>query len=72
MHNIVLIQEEIGYLKDTIKIIIKYKGYKRQYIQVEETLIVSKVAKLVTKKKSSYCKESKTPVKRVYIERCCS
>jgi hypothetical protein len=47
----------------------KRKTCKRQYIRVEKTLIVSKVTNLITKKESSSCKESKTPTKRVCIER---
>jgi hypothetical protein len=67
-------QKEIGCLRDAIKALTKRKSRKRQYIQVEETLIVGKVTNLITKKKSSRCKDSKTPVKRVRAERhysCC-
>jgi hypothetical protein len=50
----------------------KRKAYKRQYIRVEETLIVSKVSNLIAKTEGSSCKNSKTPAKRVRAERRCS
>jgi hypothetical protein len=53
----------------------KHKTCKRQYIRAEETLIVSKVSNLITKKESSSYRDSKTPAKRVRAERhcgCCS
>jgi hypothetical protein len=50
-------------------VLTKRKSCKRQYIQVEETLIVGKVTNLITKKEGSRYKNSKTPIKRVYIER---
>jgi hypothetical protein len=65
----VLIQEEIGCLQDAVKALTKRKSYKRQYIQVEETLTVGKVTNLSTKKEGSRCKDSKTPIKRVRAER---
>jgi hypothetical protein len=68
-------QEEIGCLRDAVKALTKRKSRKRQYIQVEKTLIVGKVTNLITKKEGSRCKNSETPVKRVRAERhysCCS
>ena len=49
--------------------LIKCKSYKRQYVQVEETLIVSKVSNLITIRESSSYNKGKMPVKRVCIER---
>jgi hypothetical protein len=66
------VQKEIGCLQDTINILTKRKTYKRQYIYTEKTLIVSKVSNLITIKKSSSYKDSKTPAKRVRAERRCS
>jgi hypothetical protein len=40
-----------------------------QYIRVEKTLAVSKVTNLIAKKKSSSREESKTPIKRVRVDR---
>jgi hypothetical protein len=65
-------QEEIGCLRDAIKALTKRKSRKRQYIQAEETLTVSKVTNLITKKEGSRCEDSKTPIKRVRAERHCS
>jgi hypothetical protein len=39
---------------------------------VEETLTISKVSNLITKIESSRRKDSKTPIKRVRVERRCS
>jgi hypothetical protein len=65
----VLIQKKTGCLQDAVKALTKRKSYKRQYIQVEETLTVGKVTNLIAKKEDSRCKDSKTPVKRVRAER---
>jgi hypothetical protein len=62
-------------MQSVIKELTKRKTCKRQYIQVEETLIVSKVSNLIAVKEGSSCKDSKTPAKRVRAERrcgCCS
>jgi hypothetical protein len=59
-------------LKATTKIIKKYKSYKRRYVQIEETLTVSKVLDLITKREGSRYKESKELAKRVRLERRCS
>ena len=53
MHNIVLIYKEIAYLQGAAKAAIKRKYYKRKYIQTKETLIVGKVANLITLKDKS-------------------
>jgi hypothetical protein len=52
-------------LKDAVNTLTKRKTCKRQYVRVEETLIVSKVSNLITIKEGSSYKDSKTPVKRV-------
>jgi hypothetical protein len=59
-------------MRSAIKELTKRKSRKRRYIQVEETLIVSKVSDLITKKEDSSYEESKTPVKRVRAKRHCS
>jgi hypothetical protein len=64
-------QEEIGCLQDAVKALTKRKSYKRQYIQVEKTLIVGKVTNLIAEKEGSRCEDSETPVKRVRAERHC-
>ncbi len=68
-YNIVLMQKKIGRLQDAVKALTKRKSCKRRYIQVEETLIVSKVSNRITKKKSSSCKKSETAAKRVRAKR---
>jgi hypothetical protein len=65
----VLMQEEIGCLRDAVKASTKRKSRKRQYIQVEETLTVGKVTNLIAKKEGGRCEDSETPVKRVRAER---
>jgi hypothetical protein len=59
-------------LKATTKAIKKCKSYKRRYIQTEETLIVSKVLDLITKREGSRRKEGKELAKRVRLGRRCS
>jgi hypothetical protein len=59
-------------MQSAIKELIKCKTYKRRYVQVEGTLIVSKVSNLIAIKEGSSCKDSKTPAKRVRAERRCS
>jgi hypothetical protein len=68
----VLVQEEIGCLQDAINTLLKRKTCKRQYVRAEETLTVSKVSNILTTKKGSSYKDSKTPAKRVRAERRCS
>jgi hypothetical protein len=67
----VLVQEEIGRLQDAVNTLTKRKTRKRRYIRAEETLIVSKVSNLITKKEGSRRKNSETPAKRVRAERRC-
>jgi predicted nucleic acid-binding Zn-ribbon protein len=54
-HNIVLLQKEQARIQSAIKELTKRKSYKRQYIQVEKTLIVSKVLDLITKREGREC-----------------
>jgi hypothetical protein len=68
----VLLQEKQARIQSAIKELIKRKTYKRQYIQAEGTLIVSKVSNLITAKDSSSYKDSKTLAKKVRAERRCS
>jgi hypothetical protein len=65
------VQEEIGRLRDAINTLTKRKTRKRRYVRVEETLIVSEVSNLITKKEGSSYKEGETPTKRVRAERRC-
>jgi hypothetical protein len=70
-HNMVLVQEEIGRLRDAVDTLTKRKTCKRRYIRVEETLTVSEVSNLIAKRESSGCEDGKTPAKRVRAERRC-
>jgi hypothetical protein len=56
-------------MRSVIKELIKCKGWKRRYIRVEETLIVSEVLDLITKRESSSRKDSETLTKRVRAKR---
>jgi hypothetical protein len=58
-------------LKDAVDTLTKRKTCKRQYVRVEETLIVSKVSDLITVKEGSSYEDSKTPAKRVRAKRRC-
>jgi hypothetical protein len=67
----VLVQEEIGRLRDAVNTLTKRKTCKRRYIHAKETLTVSKVLDLITKKEGSRRKDSEAPAKRVRAERRC-
>jgi hypothetical protein len=67
----VLLQEEQARMRSAIEELTKRKGWKRQYVQVEEILTVSEVSDLITKREGGSCKDSKTPAKRVRAERRC-
>jgi hypothetical protein len=67
----VLVQEEIGRLRDAVYTLTKRKTRKRRYVRVEETLTVSKVSNLIAKKEGSSREEGETPAKRVRAERRC-
>jgi hypothetical protein len=56
-------------MRSAIKELIKRKSCKRRYIQVEETLTVSKVSNLITKREGYSRDNSETPAKRVRAER---
>ncbi len=66
-----LVQKKIDRLQDAVNTLTKRKTYKRRYIRVEKTLIVSKVSNLIAKRESSSYKNSKTPIKRVRTKRRC-
>ena len=66
-----LVQEEIGRLRDAVNTLTKRKTCKRRYIRAKETLTVSKVLDLITKKEGSRRKDSEAPAKRVRAERRC-
>jgi hypothetical protein len=59
-------------MQSAIKELTKRKGCKKQYVQVEETLTVSKVLDLIAKREGSSYKDSETPAKRVRAKRHCS
>jgi hypothetical protein len=56
-------------MRSAIEELIKRKGWKRRYIRVEETLIVSEVLDLITKREGSSRKDGETPTKRVCAKR---
>ena len=70
-YNMVLVQEEMGQLRDAIEASTKRKSRKRQYIRTEETLTVSKVSELIAAKEGSSRDNSETLAKRVRKERHC-
>jgi hypothetical protein len=67
----VLVQEEIGRLRDAVKASTKRKSRKRQYIRAEETLTVGKVSDLIAEKEGGSREEGETPAKRVRADRRC-
>ena len=70
-YEMVLMRADIVHLNTATKAVIKYKSYKRCFIQVEEILIVSKVLDLITKREGSRRKEGKELAKRVRAGRRC-
>jgi hypothetical protein len=58
-------------MRSAIEELTKRKGRKRRYVRVEETLIVSEVSDLITKREGSSRKDGETPAKRVRAERHC-
>lgn len=58
-------------MRSAIEELTKRKGRKRRYIWVEETLTVSEVSDIITKREGSSRKDSKTPAKRVCAKRHC-
>jgi hypothetical protein len=65
----VLVQEEIGRLRDAVDTLTKRKTRKRRYVRAEETLIVGEVSNLIAEKEGSSREEGETPAKRVRAER---
>jgi hypothetical protein len=70
-HNIVLVQEEMGRLRDAVDTLTKRKTRKRRYIRAEETLTVGEVSDLIAEKEGGSREEGETPAKRVRAERRC-
>ena len=68
----VLVQEEMGRLRDAVDTLTKRKTRKRRYVRAEETLIVSEVSDLIAEKESGGREDGETPAKRVRAERRCS
>jgi hypothetical protein len=67
----VLVQEEIGRLRDAVDTLTTRKTRKRRYVRAEETLTVSEVSNLISAKEGGSREEGKTPAKRVRAERRC-
>jgi hypothetical protein len=70
-YNVVLVQEEIGRLRDAVDTLTKRKTRKRRYIRAEETLTVSEVTDLIAEREGGSREEGKTPAKMVRVERHC-
>jgi len=70
-HNMVLMQEEMGRLRDAVEASTKRKSRKRRYVRVEETLTTGAIADLVAEKEGGGRGSWKTPAKRVRAERHC-
>jgi hypothetical protein len=67
----VLVQEEIGRLRDAINTLTKRKTRKRRYVRAEETLTVSEVSDLIAEKEGGSREEGEMLAKRVRAERRC-
>ena len=70
-HNMVLMQEEIGRLRDAIEESTKRKSRKRRYIRAEETLTVGEVTDLIAATVDKRRDDGGEPSKRVRSERRC-
>jgi hypothetical protein len=70
-HNMMLIEEKISRLQDTVDTLTKRKTRKRWYVRVEETLTVSEASDLIAEKEGGSREEGETPAKRVRAERRC-
>jgi hypothetical protein len=70
-HNMVLMQKEMGRLRDAVDTLTKRKTRKRRYVRAEETLTVGEVSDLIAEKEGSSCKDGETPAKRVRAQRRC-
>jgi hypothetical protein len=64
-HNMVLMQEEIGRLRDAVEATTKRKARERRYIRAEETLTVGEVSDLIAEQMGSCREEGETAAKRV-------
>jgi hypothetical protein len=67
----VLVQEEMGRLRDAVDTLTKRKTRKRRYVRAEETLTVGEVSDLIAEEEGGRRKESDKPAKRVRAERRC-
>ena len=65
----VLLQEEVGRLRDAINAQVKRKSRKRRYVRTEETLTVGEVSDLIAERERGSRKASETPAKRVRVGR---
>ena len=70
-HNMVLMQEEIGRLRDAVEALIKRKTRKRRYVQTEETLTVGEVSNFIAEREGSSRNDGDTAAKRVRVGRRC-
>jgi hypothetical protein len=70
-HNMVLMQEEMGRLRDAVEASTKRKTRKRRYVRAEETLTVGEVADLVTEREVDSRDDGGEPSKRVRVGRRC-
>jgi hypothetical protein len=70
-YNIVLVQEEMGRLREAVDTLTKRKTRKRRYVRAEETLTVGEVSDLIAKMEGGRREDGETPAKRVHAERRC-
>jgi hypothetical protein len=70
-HNMVLMQEKIDRLQDTVEASTKRRSRKRRYIRAEETSTVGEVADLVAATVVDSCNNGDRLSKRVRTERHC-
>lgn len=70
-HEMVLMQEEMGRLRNAIKATTKRKSRKRRYVRVEETLTVGEITDIIAEKEGGGRAAGETPAKRVRAERHC-
>jgi hypothetical protein len=70
-YNMVLVQEEMGRLRDAVDTLTKRKTRKRRYVRAEETLTVGEVSDLIAAKEGGSREDGETPAKRVRAERRC-
>jgi hypothetical protein len=68
-HSMVLVQEEMGRLRDAVDTLTKRKTRKRRYVRAEETLTVGEVSDLIATMDGGRRKDGEMPAKRVRVER---